>query len=30
MSKYCGLALYDEDTKKRYMINNEDIHYVKK
>ena len=30
MDKYGGLALYDEDTRKRYIIDNEDIHCVKK
>ena len=30
MEKYGTLDLYDEDLKKRYIIEHEDIHYVKK
>ena len=30
MTKYGVLDLYDEDMKKRYVMDNEVIHYVKK
>ena len=30
MAKYCGLVIYDQDLKKRYIIDHEAAQYLKK